>query len=149
MERWISVWDWGWGCQQSPSFSMSAPVTHSSTLGWLWLLPHAPSSVPRCCQHTGSLHPNSRDRGTSCSAVHPELLQGRHLLGSVPLLPPIHWAPSHPDGACLIDSICPTVKTLRRCQPPSSPPSGSQPTPAKDLRLGALPGTTTRLQGGF
>lgn len=34
-------------------------------------------------------------------------------------------APSHPDGACLIDSICSTVKTLHRCQPPSTPPLGS------------------------
>lgn len=61
-----------------------------------------------------------------------------------PLLPLFLCSmPSYRDGACLIDSICPTVKTLCRCQPPSTPPSGRQQTPAKALGLGVLPGATT------
>lgn len=135
---------WGGGRQAViPKFLHVSRSNLLQHLDWLWLLPHASSSVPHCGEHTGSLPPNSRDRGMSCLPVHPEPSPGRHPLGSAPLLLPIHWASSHPDGACLIDSICPTVKTLRRCQPPSSPPSGSQQTPAKDLRLGVLPGATT------
>lgn len=91
--------------------------------------------------------PNSQEGGTFHLPLHPEplLVRCSHRQAVLPPwlcspLLPIHWAPGHPDGACLIDSICPTVKTLRRCQAPSTPPPGSQQTPAKALRLEVLPG---------
>lgn len=56
------------------------------------------------------------------------------------LLLPDDWAPSHPDGACLIDSICPTVKTLCRCDPAAPHPRSWQ-TPAKGWAgWGCFPG---------
>lgn len=56
------------------------------------------------------------------------------------LLLPDDWAPSHPDGACLIDSICPTVKTLCRCDPAAPRPQSWQ-TPAKGWAgWGCFPG---------
>lgn len=68
---------------------------------------------------------------------------GETPLGSAPLLLPVHWAPSHPDGACLIDSICPTVKTLRRCPPPA-------PTPREpaDTCQGPAAGSPSRATAG-
>lgn len=148
-ERWALVCVC-WGAGSSPHVSLCGPqgLTPARWAGFGLCPTLPPPSLSLCCgQHTGSLPPHSGDRGTPCSPVHlpslPACLPGRHPLGSALLLLPIHWAPSHPNGACLIDSICPTVKTLHRCQPPGSPPPGSQQTPAKDRRLGVLPGTTT------
>lgn len=47
---------------------------------------------------------------------------------------PFTGLPPPLDGACLIDSICPTVKTLHRCQAPQHPTPRNQQTPAKALR---------------
>lgn len=64
--------------------STPVPVTPSSTPGRLLLLSSAPSSLPHCGQHSGSLPPHSREGDVSSSPVYPEPALGRHPLALLP-----------------------------------------------------------------